>query len=526
MMRNLEIAILHKTPGWEMAVQQLGLCAEFSEQVSDAHLSKRAMVIVNRLPDRREKRCLEQYVRNSGLLLVCSEAAPAFPVLQHRRFRRKSHVVNLAMAGHQSSLLLDMLPPFDMPSSSLPGGIWAEGQGFIGYWGIDLDRQLLNTQNARKYFYHPHGKHPNEVVSRISKANIIRLLHYNIKQLFLAAGLPFVHLSYQPDACAGNFLYRIDSDDGSRDQVDKYYRIANDNGIRISWFLHVEAHQSWLSDFRKFERQEIAVHCYRHYNYPKLEDNFQNVQIARDLLQQANLATAGYAAPYGTWHDKLQQMIERQHFEYSSEFALDYDNLPFFPHWHKGLAQTLQIPIHPVCIGSFRRTTASDQEIIDYFRFASNRLRSWHQPVIFYDHLLHDKHHIVRRIFENAIDDGLKPITFAEYGRWWRKRISRKPQVFVSRNGDLIHSSKHETALLAHWADGSTMVIPGAGAFQTAELDSYKRQAPEINEDLGGLRGMHWRLLHYSILDRLWRRKPADVNDLTMEEKVLDKPAN
>ena len=58
--------------------------------------------------------------------------------------------------------------------------------------------------------------------------------------------------------------------------------------------------------------------------------------------------------------------FEDMDFEYSSEFTLDYDDLPFFPYLKDGFSKVLQIPIHPISLGRLRRSHFSKNEMLKY----------------------------------------------------------------------------------------------------------------------------------------------------------------
>ncbi len=72
-------------------------------------------------------------------------------------------------------------------------------------------------------------------------------------------------------------------------------------------------------------------------------------------------------------------------FEYSSEFSYDYDNLPSVPRLRHGEG-TLQLPIHPICIGSLKRHSYSDKQMIQYFENVIQRKLASSEPIIFYHH--------------------------------------------------------------------------------------------------------------------------------------------
>ena len=71
------------------------------------------------------------------------------------------------------------------------------------------------------------------------------------------------------------------------------------------------------------------------------------------VLRRRGLRPDGFAAPDGRWNPGLDDAVASLGYEYSSEFQLGYDDLPFFPWKHDRFSRVLQVPVHPVCEGLF-----------------------------------------------------------------------------------------------------------------------------------------------------------------------------
>ena len=87
-----------------------------------------------------------------------------------------------------------------------------------------------------------------------------------------------------------------------------------------------------MTQFSSMKNQEIALHCYHHKVSKNYYYNESNIKEGIEIFNKAEIPLFGYAAPYGEWNFNIAKAIEQANFIYSSEFTLDYDNLPFYPY--------------------------------------------------------------------------------------------------------------------------------------------------------------------------------------------------
>ena len=127
--------------------------------------------------------------------------------------------------------------------------------------------------------------------------------------------------------------------------------------------------------------QEIGVHCYDHFFSPTFSRTLRMFKKQSDTLKKAGIAFKAYAAPYGKWDAEFGKALASLGFEFSSEFSYDYDNLP--GDTGNGM---LQVPVHPICIGSLKRHSYSDEKMIRYFDFVVRRKLAAREPMFFYHH--------------------------------------------------------------------------------------------------------------------------------------------
>ncbi|MEK7251361.1 MAG: hypothetical protein AAB209_13170, partial [Bacteroidota bacterium] len=155
----------------------------------------------------------------------------------------------------------------------------------------------------------------------------------------------------------------------------------------------------------------------------------KNISKARRKLEQAGISSPGFAAPFGIWNSELAKAIEKTVFEYSSEFSFAYDSLPVYPSNGEQTFLTLQVPIHPICIGSLRRIGYTEGQMKEYFRRVIEEKLLRDEPLFFYHHPTHHCCDVVQFIFQYVAEKGIENTTMLEYARWWKKRLSTRLEI-------------------------------------------------------------------------------------------------
>lgn len=423
---RLTIGIFEASPGWRIL---LGQCGTSFEEIVDPRAlrpDRYSVVVLNRSVGTAAIAALEEYMRAGGSVL---DTVGLFARLDGRGVRvwRTRYLI----PDDDDQLLRDLwnidlfvrTRRYD-GATHLAGtlDIAPRGAGWLASLGLPVDRLLTDSRRARKLFYAPSGTFPSEVVSLVSKGEVRRLVEIVLRRLHRLRGVPYVHAWYFPGDRRNVFCYRIDSDYGSREEIVRLYDIARRRKIPMTWFLHVQAHEEWLSLFRTFVGQEIAVHCYRHRTYSTYQENGSNIAEALWLLRRAGFDPHGFAAPNGVWNAGLGRAIRDHGFLYSSEFSLGYDDLPFFPPLSGGLSPVVQVPVHPVSVGNFLRVRGSSRDMIGYYASVIRRKLLRQDPLIFYHHPTHRADDVVESIADQVADAGVEAMSFADYAAWWIER--------------------------------------------------------------------------------------------------------
>ncbi len=432
---KLGIGLIAHSPQWEQLLTQEG--APFTHVGIAGVKPDCSVLIVNRVLDSSELRGVESYLREGGAVLgysaylqnVCGTVARQerldYLFADHDPIFPGIHLVDLAIPGlipREANCLKTNHNTFGVFAGALGGGVAV-------LLPFDPAAAIGDSRSANKSFYATRERLPTEHVSVVAKGELSHLLHAALEYLHTARGLPYVHLWYYPDGKQNLFAFRIDSDKGSRQEIDELYKCALDYDIRMSWFLDVKSHEEWLQHFAFLSGQEIGVHCYEHRTYDSFDENLKNILHAKRRLEQVGVSSSGFTAPYGSWNPSLAKAIDQVGFEYSSEFSFAYDAFPFFHSDRERMCGALQVPIHPICIGSLRRVGYSDEQMKEYFAAVIDRKLLQNEPLFFYHHPTHHCWDVVRFIFKYVREREITNTTMLEYARWWKTRTSRNLRV-------------------------------------------------------------------------------------------------
>lgn len=320
------------------------------------------------------------------------------------------------------------------------------GKGSFSFIGLDIPSIWNPKSHKRKRFHSEHGIPPDEIVSRVSRSEIIRLIETTLLELHLRAGLPMVSKWHSPTK-KPVFAFRIDTDYGNQHSLQDILDIARAKELSLTWFLHVNAHKDWLDFFKTFNNQELALHCFEHGTSTSKEKILADLRKGNALLEAADIETKGFAAPYGTWSDGLRQSLAEFERSYSSEFSAGYEGVPYELELDEGHT-LLQIPIHPICTGSLSRRKYSVEAMKRYFDQIIESTLALQQPLILYHHPLQPGLDVVEHIFRRIVDFGFTNLTFQEYAEFWQSRKKFEFKAHHSNNKVHIEAKKSTQMLL------------------------------------------------------------------------------
>lgn len=422
MKQRLCIGILDGNESWSLVLNQLGVWYEELDFQRDL-LNSYSLILLNNHVDDQQRVILQEYLENGGCVLEMGNSTTFVPKTKvysqsvttifnysdHEGFSPITHLdLHRSVDLHRDSNLFDGLVHFEFFKD-----------GFLGFFGADISSLMTDIRYKRKRFPGIDLRNPDEIVSRVSKSELLQVFNITLKELHIQRSLPYIQKWISPKE-KPVFCFRIDSDYGDQSSIKNLYEALTKHEIAATWFLHVKAHESWLKEFASFENQEIAAHGYEHGTSKSASKTRKNIQQASHLLEQEQLSPEGYCAPYGIWNEALADSLSYYKFLYTSEFTAGYDGTPF----RLNSVLPLQVPVHPICTGSLRRQKYSSEEMVTYFQEVLHRKLSRFEPVIFYHHPMQPGLEVMEAIFEEVNQHELTKLTFKEYARFWEARSS------------------------------------------------------------------------------------------------------
>lgn len=485
-MKRICIGITELTPGWQAIFDQIGVWykeVDFSTSLTE----KYSVIIISKPLTNHLQKKLAAYLHHGGCLLIPKK-------------------VKSFNATEKSPKGFSVKVPFQYQENT---HLYVHGDGVLIMLGYNPDDDMANNKYGRKRFYFKSEMHPDELVSVIHKAQLKKSIDACLHELHLHRQLPYIKKWHSPTK-QPVFAFRVDSDFGDQDSIKRLYEIARRHDIPMTWFLHVQAHEDWLTVFKDFEAQEIALHGYDHGTSTSYVQIKENIQKGLELMQQANLHPKGFCVPYALWNEGLANALYDFDFEYSSEFTAGYDSDPFYPIHEGALHPTLQIPIHPICTGSLSRKLADETDMKSYFMDVLDRKVNRFENVLFYHHPLQPGTDIWNMIFEKVNQMELTKLTFLEFSTYWKARQNTTIETYYSSEKKEIHcsSSNPEQLISVSMSSDSFYLIPASkidAPLNFADKIHFEDITEPSQADLIELEAHPFELYKTNILD--WRNR-------------------
>ena len=419
---NLKIAYTKELIDWDILLGQVGVSRSLINWGKDL-LVEYAVIVVNSVLRVEEENRIHKFVDDGGSLLIEADFAKKIFKIDTKQAYIK-YLFSTEKVFSNYLPLIDLYRNCRVPANAntlkdQKGRFVVSdmqfGKGNVIIIPGNLISAISDARVLRKRIY-SHGKLPSERIARVSKEGIYHFVRLVLEQLFHLRTLPFISLWGFPGNAKNIFLFRIDTDYGSPEQVDLLYKTLREKEIKGTWFVETKSAESWIDKYSSFENQEIGLHCYRHRLFNSFEENYNNYKKGLEVLKKTSIYPKGIAAPFGEWNNSFNKVAEEFGFEYSSEFSYSYDGFP------QSTGKILQVPVHPISFGRLYREGYSDEEMYNYFINVINQKIALCEPVIIYTHPLENRFDIHQRIFNYINQQELPKYTFREYSDWWKKR--------------------------------------------------------------------------------------------------------
>jgi hypothetical protein len=423
-MNRLCTGILELSNAWVTLLDTLGIRYKIIDFEADLSTSY-SCLIINRQPDSDQEQKIGNYLSQNGSVMLTGKVRSS--LFSNSESDRK-------IRSYIPSIFHDTITSY---SSSA---------GHLIHWDGHPEHEFANTSYKRKRFYFRPLMHPDELVNSVDKNALLVTLERIISELHFSRSLPFIKKWHSPSE-KPVFGFRIDSDYGNQQSITNLYQLSQEFNLPFTWFLHVQAHEEWLSVFKEFQNQEIALHGFEHGTSDSYEHIHNNIERGFQKMSEAGLQPKGFCVPYGIWNDALGDVLQQFDFEYSSEFTLGYDSLPFHPIHKNELHPTLQVPIHPICTGSLNRKSADESDMLEYFVGVLTDKLTARQPVFFYHHPMQIGLTVWKQLFATIRESDLIPITFLEYARFWKQRNEAVIEAFFDAQNGILKVDSSDNAV-------------------------------------------------------------------------------
>lgn len=464
----IRVGVVGNDTGWQILLRQEGI--PYSQVKHPKFSDEFSVIVVSDDIDPAYKTVVKEYLKAGGAVICSGKVYSQLSGVKCQK-RYVKYLIETSDKYFAGTGLIDLGLMGDIPIGAntlktdrdefaIYQGKWENGEIIV--FPFDANRIITDDRQSTKSFYINHGRMPFERVSHISRGGIRKLVHRSLELLHHRRGVPYIHQWYFPKDLRSICSFRIDTDYGTEDEIKELFNLVQKYKIFPTWFLDVKNQENHISLFSRMKEHEIGLHCYEHVVYGDRERNKQNIEKGFSVLKRHGLRAKGYAAPYGSWNNKITHAIEECGFEYSSEFSYDYDNLPSYPVLDGKELKTLQLPIHPISIGSLRRLGLRENDIIMYFRDVIERKLDEQEPLVFYHHPKDNQLHALEKVFDLINQYHIQSFRMMDYASWWKKRNEVGLSIeFVDSQLSIAAKSPHDDCWL-HMSkeDGTESFIP------------------------------------------------------------------
>ncbi len=508
MKQRLCIGIQERNAAWDAVLNQLGVLFEEVNYNLDL-LQEYSVIILNKKPQKVQRSTLSSYLERGGGMLEVGENL-VFLEKNQTRSSHKDTLINYDREGflsHISHVDVHTKVNIHKDDGLLEGLVYLspDNHSNLAFLGVDVAKLLQTTGYKRKRFCSRNGDYPDEIVSKVSKHELAEVLKAVLKNLHFRRSLPFIEKWTSPTT-KPVFCFRIDSDFGDKKSMDDLYETIRKHKKSATWFLHVQAHEDWLSHFASYENQEMALHGYEHGTSDSVKKVRKNIELGKKHLNRANIDFHGFCAPYGIWNNALKEVLKNSDYEYTSEFTFCYDGFPLQP---VNDQLPIQVPIHPICTGSLNRRSYSIEEMKRYFEDVLLNKLSRFEPALFYHHPLQPGLSVVDHLLELSNIHEFENLTFGEFAAFWKERETFHFEAYLDDGKVSIEKSSDPDKLLQVSTNHLEFDLVSTNKdiinlTKTTKLKYSKPYLPQP-EEISEMRKRDLRLLKTSLVD--WKNR-------------------
>ncbi len=462
----MHVALLGSDPVWQELLRQEGVSYALD---APGLPEPPAILIVDRTPKLAEVAWLRRFAASNGCVMAFAPDAQAIWRGVEVRPARLGTILPDDSLLFRNLAELHVHAQCGLVSGATCGDAGRAGRAvFAGridgcacvLLPFSVPRLLGGFRTATRVFPARTPKPVFEKVAAVNRGEVRRLVANGLRFLSWHLDLPYVHLGYLPPGQPAGFGLRIDTDDDGAQAIAPAADLARQLGSVFTWFLATRVLGADLDRVAgvMLTGQDVQYHCFRHLVHDRYAANLEDFAKGVGRLRRAGVRPAGAAAPYGEWNETWCRAAAASGIEYSSEFCVGYDDLPFRPIVAGMLAEVLQVPVHPVCSSRLTAAGADHAEIAEYFRRQVERQAARSEPCFLYDHPGK-----LMRVFDpmrQALQYGAARcggwLTLTDYSRWWQAR-ERASYDWTCKDGEFrlaVRQPAGRVALWIEWQDG------------------------------------------------------------------------
>lgn len=431
MKRRIHIILLEQDFGWQNMLNQTGASwsAGFSGELRSSDAS---CIIINREPSETETGAIHSFLDNGGTVIDTTGIIYGESVKVQRINELKPYLHNTEITNCAGTIHLRDKTGFVSDDSFLKGVVAFQDDKNIVHWGIEPGQFYKDFEKSHRTFTHSTLPSVSERTARCSSGEVSKLLLLTLIRLHRDAGLPYIRKWLDMDSEMIPATFRIDYDFGQDEYLVSLSELLNSFNLPATWFLHTDAlTEKATAAVISNPQFETALHCHRHVEFKQAEDYKSDIRNGLNRLQELGFEVSGYAAPYGNWSAALQKAIESFEFQYSSEFCYDYDAEPSLPSG----GGTLQVPVHPVSIGSLNWFSYSREMMKSYFKEVIDLKKLQYDSLHLYHHP-NDRHtEVLETAFENAKIQGFRFMSYSDFADNRNQINDREAYFYANENG-------------------------------------------------------------------------------------------
>jgi hypothetical protein len=286
--------------------------------------------------------------------------------------------------------------------------------------------RLLSNESAEAR-WQIGGVELRERIGRVDRRALRERLLRKLRSLVFAREGVWVRVAPYPYPYRSAFNFRVDLDEPYPEDYFAFARARGPIDQCTTHFVSTAAYGDKTAVLADLRGSDTQSHGHFHHVYRERAQNSRNLARADTILRSYGFTPTAFAGPGGRWNKGLADVLEELGYDYSSEFQVGHDDLPFWPWTGDRFSTVLQVPTHPVCEGLFLEAGVTDPGVMAaYFVDVLRRKVEAGQPAFLYGHperRLGRFPEVVSAIATAALaEEGALRVGLSEFATWWRWR--------------------------------------------------------------------------------------------------------